>query len=35
MRKLLIIILVFCALLPMVATDRLADINAVKKLIVK
>lgn len=31
MRKLLIIILVFCALLPMVATDRLADINAVKK----
>lgn len=31
MRKLLIIILVFSALLPMVATDRLADINAVKK----
>lgn len=31
MRKLLIIILVFSALLPMVAIDRLADINAVKK----
>lgn len=31
MRKLLIVILVFGVVLPLMATDRLADINAVKK----